>query len=296
MSGAVLAILSAFSSALNRIFLRRGVIGIADPTIGVLITVPLSLPLFLIILVATGKVQDIFSFPWQSYVWLSVAGILNYYAGRTSNYIAVQLLGANVCSVLVRIAPIIAATIGITFLGEALSGQLTAGILLTIGGVGIASLGLKMAMNGRHGSHLSSRGIYYALLTGFFFGLSPIFIKMGLHDAYSPIAALFISYSAAAVVLSVQLFRQRKREALFSMKGSVFRFFGLVCLFTSAAQVLRFIALSISPVSVVTPLVHTSPVFLLILSFLFNRKLEVFNAAVVAGVVLTVAGAILVAM
>jgi len=296
MIGAVLAILSAVSSALNRIFLRRGVISIEDPTIGVLITVPLSLPLFLIILAVIGRVQDIFSFPWQSYVWLSVAGVTNYYAGRTSNYIAVQLLGANVCSALVRIAPIIAAGIGIAFLGEALTGRLAIGILLTVCGVGIVSLGLKAVTEDKRFSQLPPKGIYYALLAGFFFGISPVFIKMGLHEPCSPIAALFVAYSAASAALVTRLFSQRKRDALFSIEGMVFQMFFWSCLLTSTAQILRFIALSLAPVSVVTPLVHTAPVFLLIFSFLFNRKIEVFNSAVVGGVIITLAGAILVAM
>ena len=124
MSGAVLAILSAVSSASNRIFLRRGVISIEDPTVGVLITVPLLLPFFLIILAAIGGIQDIFSFPWQSYIWLSVAGIVTYFAGRSSNYIAIQLLGANICSAFIRISPIIATAIGISFLGETVTWQL----------------------------------------------------------------------------------------------------------------------------------------------------------------------------
>jgi drug/metabolite transporter (DMT)-like permease len=160
MSGAPLALLSAACYGLNRVVVRRGVIKVSDPTVGVLISVPLSLPFFLLILVAMGRVHDIISFPWQSYAWLSLAGIIHFVGGRSLGYAATQLLGANIGSVMGRVAPIAAVTLGISLLGEPLTGGIIAGVLLIVGGVSVA--GWKPEMPG-HGSnppsHLPLKGI-----------------------------------------------------------------------------------------------------------------------------------------
>ena len=294
MSGTTLAVLSALSFSINRIFIRRGVIGVSDPSIGALINVPLSLPLLLLILTAMGRVGDIISFPWQSYVWLSLAGIIHFVAGRILNYTAIQLLGANISSVLNRVAPIVAATIGITILSEPLTWQLGVGVLLIACGMGVVTWSPKTK---HHHSipRLSTKGILCGLGTGLLFGVSPIFIKMGASDSCSPIAASFISYCAASVILSLFLVNRGKRTALFDIGSKVFLFFYLAGIFTTVAQTLRYTALSIAPVSVVSPLISISPVFLLGLSFVFNRKIELFSPLLIIGVVITVAGAILVA-
>ena len=73
------------------------------------------------------------------------------------------------------------------------------------------------------------------------------------------------------------------------------RVVGLYCvvgLFAGIANLFRFLALNLSPASVITPLLSTTPVFLLMLSFVFNRKLEIFNAQVLIGTLAVVIGTI----
>ncbi len=298
MSSAILAILSASCFALDRIFLRRGVIRISDPTVGLLITVPLSLPFFLIILAIMGRVHDIVSFPWQNYIWLLVAGLIHFVAGRMFLYKAIQFIGANFTAVVAGISPIIAATIGISILGEPLTWEVAMGIPLIVGGVAIVSVNPK-ASRSNHGSNksvnITSRGILFALGSGIFFGISPVFVKMGLYESSSPVAATFISYSAAAIAVSAFLLVREKRTILFGMGNRVFLLFIITSLLTGIAQLLRYTALSISPISIVAPLIATMPVLLLGFTFLFNRKIEVFNRFLIIGVIITVIGAILLA-
>ncbi len=294
MSGAPLALLSAACYGLNRVVVRRGVIKISDPTVGVLISVPLSLPFFLLILIAIGRVHDIVSFPWQSYVWLSLAGVIHFVGGRSFGYAATQLLGANIGSIMGRVAPIAAVTLGISLLGEPLTGGIILGVLLIVGGVSVAGWKPKMPDHdgSNPGSHLPLKGILFGLGSGLCFGITPLFVKMGLHEPYSPVAATFISYFAATIILITFLLSRGKRTILFGMGRSLFLLFFFAGLLTSVAQLSRYIALSISAVSIVSPLISTSPVFVLGFSFLFNRKLEAFNLAIIVGAIATVIGAI----
>ncbi len=84
------------------IFVRRAVLKVPDASLGRLISVPMAVPIFFIILAVTGQIQSVFRFSWEGYVWLSSAGILHFVIGRSLNYKLVQLVGANVGTILRR--------------------------------------------------------------------------------------------------------------------------------------------------------------------------------------------------
>ena len=61
-----------------------------------------------------------------------------------------------------------------------------------------------------------------------------------------------------------------------------------------AGQLFRYTALGYSPVSVVQPLIGTSVLFVLLLSFMVNRKIDVFNFRVIIGILVIVLGTFLI--
>jgi len=75
--GPLFALITAFAYASNTILVRRAVVKIPDANAGILISVPMAVPLFFFILVFTGRTGRILNFPWQAYIWLSLAGILH---------------------------------------------------------------------------------------------------------------------------------------------------------------------------------------------------------------------------
>ena len=97
----------------------------------------------------------------------------------------------------------------------------------------------------------------------------------------------------ANIALSVSLLNPKRRAALVGIPGKAIGLFCMSGLLSSTANLLRFVALSLAPASVVHPLISIMPVFLLVLSFLFNRKLEVFNIPVIIGTGTVVIGSIL---
>jgi transporter family protein len=129
--------------------------------------------------------------------------------------------------------------------------------------------------------------------SGVAWGLAPIFAKLGLAGSESPIAGAFISFSAATAILSISLANKKRRIAIIQMKARAAGLFLLAGLLSCMANLLRYVALNLVPASVVTPLVAISPVFLLVFSYLFNRKLEVFSKPVIVGTVTVVIGTIL---
>ncbi|MDP2744377.1 MAG: EamA family transporter, partial [Dehalococcoidia bacterium] len=84
----------------------------------------------------------------------------------------------------------------------------------------------------------------------------------------------------------------RKRAELFTMEKATFWWFVISGLVVVLAQMSRFLALSMAPISIVSPLFDTSPIMVIILSFFFNRKLEVFSKSIVFSAIMVVIGSL----
>ncbi len=294
MNAVFLSIIGAFCYGSSNMFARRAVMHVSDASLGVMITVPLSVPFFMIILIFTGQMGSIFSFSWQSYLWLSAVGFNTFILARSLNLNSIQLIGANRTAILVRVSPLISVILGVSILGEVVTWELVVGVLLIVFGIMLVGVNPQMFRSGKSMlSGIPIRGYIYGISTGLAIGVTPILVKMGLSGSGSPIAGAFISFSAATIILSVTLWNSKRRVALAGMTGSAVSFFILYSLFTSTANLVRYLALDIAPVSLVAPVFALSPVFLLVLSFLFNRKLEVFGKNVIIGLIAAVVGTIL---
>jgi len=290
----LLGILSALAFALNAIFTRRGVLKVADPAVGALISVPLGVPFFFLILATMRELGSIASFSWQAYAWLAAAGIANFAVGRSFNYRLVRMVGANLASVINQFSPLVSVILGITVLSEPLSWRLALGVFLIIGGM------LATTINPRKNdlkniSAVTGKAWLTGLLVGISWGISPIFIKIGLGDSGSPMAGAFVSFVAATAVLSTSLWSASGRTSLRSTKGMALLFFCIAGSLSATAQLLRYVALSIGAASVVQPVISLNPLFLLALSFFFNRKIEAFGPMVIIGILAAVGGTILLA-
>lgn len=294
MIGALFAISSAFAFAFNNIFIRRAVLKVPDAGIGALISVPMAVPLYFVVLAFTGQTGSVVNFSWRGYIWLSLAGIFHFVVGRTLFYHCVQLVGANIAGILRRTSILISVVFGITLLHEPLSWKLAIGVLFIIIGISLPGLSSQVLRDsdGRL-VRIPARALMLGFGCGLAWGVSPIFIKLGLSGSQAPVAGAFISFSAATATLSLSLLNRNRRTALTRLSPGAAALFFIAGLFSCAANLTRFIALGLAPASVVAPLVSITPVFLLIFSFLFNRRLEIFSRPVIVGTVTVVIGTIL---
>lgn len=294
MTGSLFALLAAITFALHNIFLRRAVLKVSDASLGMLISVPMSVPLFFLILALTGQIQSIFSFSLQSCVWLVLGGILHFVIGRALHYHCVQLAGANIALILSRINILVSVIIGISVLHEPLGWNLAIGVFLIVIGITLTGLSPKMLPDsaGRF-SKIPAKAFIIGFVCGLVLGVSPIFIKLGLKDSGSPVAGALISFLAASAVLSISLVNHRRRTSIVQITGRAIALFFCSGLLSCTANLIRFVALGMAPASVAVPLFSITPVFLLVFSFLFNRKLEIFSRPVIIGIITVVIGSIL---
>ncbi len=294
MIGSLLALASAVVFALNNIFIRRAVVKVSAAGIGALISVPMALLFFFLILLLSGRFDTIFRFSWRGYVWLSLAGIFHFGIGRTLLYNCIQLVGANIASILRRFNVLVSVVLGVVVLHEPLSWNLAVGVLLIVSGITLAGLTPQMFREpNRPFVGIPVRAYVLGLGCGLIIGITPIFVKLGLEDAKLPIGAAFISFLAATVFLSFSLVSHKRRNSAARISGRAAGLFAVEGFLSSSGNLTRYLALSLAPASVVMPIISSAPVFLLIFSFLFNRRLEIFSKPVIIGTLMVVAGNVL---
>ncbi|MFZ3114711.1 MAG: EamA family transporter [Syntrophales bacterium] len=294
-----MALFSAFCFAASTTTTRRGVMRIKDVSLGGYVSVFVAPPLFLLVALILGDLPSIAAFTWKGYLWLGIAGIIHFVIGRSSNYWSVKYLGANMASIFTAANIIYVILLGYFVLGEHITRNMALGSLLIMVGPALLAWPQKGGDPGAGDQtaskpRLSRKGIIAGLLTGLFFGISPLFIKWGLAEGGSALAGTFISYSSAMFILGMSMVSTTRRDSVFHMERQAVVWFILSGLFTALAQISRYTALKLTPISIVGPLIATNTVFLLVLSFVINRKTESFRLNVIIGALLVVVGAALV--
>jgi uncharacterized membrane protein len=138
-----------------------------------------------------------------------------------------------------------------------------------------------------------AEGYLYALLSAVGYGVSPIFIRLGLESkgmGFS-LSGGMISYLAATLAFGLILFRPGQLREVLAVKREPAKWFTFSGILVCISQMFRYMALAIAPVSVVTPIQRLSIVFRLIFSWLLNREYEVFGGRVLIGILVSLVGA-----
>ncbi|MFC1907161.1 EamA family transporter [Chloroflexota bacterium] len=293
--GLVFALLSAILFAASNIFLRRGVSKAGESLSALMIAIFMGLLLFSLMMFFTGEWDKVWSLSVWGWVLLGGAGIIHFVIGRYLAYIAVRLIGANRAIAITRSNMLYAVIFGVLLLSEPITLPLILGVVCL-------TLGVTLVSMERQGpdtkelsqtSKLPAKGVLYALIAGLLWGISGIPIKLGVAEIGSPLAGAFVSFIPPSIIMAGLLFRERQREELFRLTRSPLIYLAIAGALASVSQLFRYFALSYSPISLVQPLLSTNVLFLLLFSFFINRHIEVFTVKVIIGVVVTVAGGVL---
>ena len=291
--GLVFAVLTAVSFGLSDIFARRGVLRAGESYTAVLISLFIGILLFSLIITVRVQWDILWSIPGQALGLLMGAGIIHLVGGRFLFYSSVRLIGANKASAISRIEILIAVGLGIMLLNESLTTPLVLGVLCIAPGVILASREKKIAGGVEEGSEtyrMQSKGVLLGLGAGMCWGLTGILIRPALQEVGSPFVGVLISYSTAFVIMVSFLFRKGQREKLAQLNRSALTPIAIAGILTSCANLFKYTAFSFSPVSLVIPVVSTTIIYVLLFSFLLNRKIEVFTPKVITGMLLGAAG------
>jgi uncharacterized membrane protein len=283
--GAFFSLLSATCFAINNATTRRGVLT-GTVMQAMAITVPMGVPLFFVLMLAFGQVGVLARMPWMSIMWLSIAGVLHFVWGRYCNYRASKAIGTNLQGPASQSDIIFTLALAMFVLGEKLTPLRVLGICLVVGGPLVTMLSdlravrQKKVQKTKGGFEpLYIEGYFFAVMSGTGYGISPIFVRLGLRDLGldSGLAGGFVSYVAATIAIALVALLPGVKMNMRGLDSTARRWFILSGLTVMLSQMFRYLALSVAPVTVVQPIQRLTLVFRFFFSWLINRDHEVFS-------------------
>src|SRR5262249_33521545 len=141
-------------------------------------------------------------------------------------------------------------------------------------------------------------GVLFASLAALGYGTSPILARTALaHTGVgNGILGGLIAYVAATAVVALALLWPPLRRNAMAVKRENVPWFLLSGVFVGLAQGFFYSAVALAPIMLVSPLLQLSLVFRLNFSKWLNPQHEVFGPLVIAGIVISIAGACLVSI
>ena len=303
MLGILFALGSAVAFGANAIITRRGMLRVSSNYIATL-SVFTGCLFFLPVNAITGDLFELGHLSWKAYFFWALSGIIHFALGRTWAYRSIQLLGSNRSNIVTGLSPAATVALAMMILEESITPLMGFGILLSLAGPLLIILKEQTVRpsqpaSGAPGMELDRHtllvGMLYGVGAAVFWGSSAVFIKLGLETGGAPVTGTLISYVAAAAAISPSvLLNDKQRKELFhegrkSLQAAISS--GLT---TSVAQILKYFSLAYGSVIVVSLVGRTTPLWVLLFAFIFNRKYESFSRWVFLGNGLLIIGTILV--
>ncbi|WP_312256850.1 DMT family transporter [Stutzerimonas nitrititolerans] len=291
VSGALpigMALLSALMFALTFVFVRVGVKSASTTT-------ALWLTLFVNVVFLWG--WSLLVYGWQFEQWWEwryffLSGVFAPLLGRLFQFQGMAKLGANITTPLTLTHPVISVVLAILFLGEEVTNLGLLGALMVV--LGSVVVGAQGGQNPtRSLQNVSRIYLLLPLVASLSYGISIVFRKIGIDIGSDAVTAAAVTCTSSWFFSTLYvLFTGAVGEIRCSRRE--LGFFVLAGVFSSLGPVLLYAALQFEGLVVIAPLAATTPLFVLLVSYVFIRADEIFTPQVVAGTVATVAGVILV--
>jgi len=265
------------------------------------ISVFIGPPFFLLVASFSGELLKLGQFPWQVHAFFAVSGVMHFALGRNCANRAIQLIGATRSSIVTGLKAIVGIVLAVTILKETLTLFMGLGVVLALLGPALM-LGKELAVTSNTESgalshvteldrHSLYKGMLYAVSAAVLWGSSSVFIKLALENGGSSVVGTLIAYLAASVAIgpSILLSRSTNKE-MTTMDGRSLRLALLGGLTINIAQMLRYLALAHTTVIVISVMTQTTPLWVLLFAFIFNRRIESFSRWVLLGSALLIIG------
>jgi uncharacterized membrane protein len=285
-SSIILAALSAFlygsgAVAIRPVLQRTNTILVSQVTIGLNVA----------ILGAFYFLSFHYTFNYFAVLMFVLAGICAPAFARTLNFSGIESMGAPSAIALSNSSPMYVLLLSPLVLGESLNAIVVGGTVLIM--VGIVILGLdfekpktKMVTGMRR---YKNRAFLAAGASGFLYGLSYLFRKLGIDTLNNPALGALVATATSFTILTIILGARRQTNIGFQRR--VIWSLVLYGIVTSIAWILQLDSLGSGQAVVVVPILTTQPLFVIILTYLFFNRTEHLSAGVLLGALAIVGGA-----
>lgn len=279
MSGEIWAILSAAAWAVDSLLVRKGT-AYSNASTAVFVSFLVSVVVLVPYIFLQYSSEKIFQ-PGNLYFVLS--GLIQPAIVRVLFYMGIVRLGVSRAGPLRGTAPLFTLVIAFFVLRERPGLLVYAGACLTVLGTWLVSY--------RRAGEAKWRTIdlLFPLGAALLASVSQNIRKIGLLSTDEPLVATTISSATSFVCFVTSLSVSGKIGSL-KLSGDCLPYYGGAAIFALVGQLFTFVALHRGEVSVVSPIINTTPLFVIALTAVFLRGEEKITKLVVIGVVLLVAG------
>lgn len=279
----VFAILSAMGWASDSILVRFG-LRKSNIFAAMFVSYAVSVTCMWSYLIATTSLDFLKS---PAMIYYIISGCIQPLFARALFYQGITRIGVARAGPLRGIEPLFASAIAVVFLHERPGWLVFLGTTLIV-----ASLWL---ISGKQQGDTRWRVIdaLFPISAALISAISQTLRKQALAIIPDPIVAVAMVTSVSLVLLIGFVLVTRRTHQLRLERGG-FLFFFCAAIIAALAQVANFIAIGRGQLSVIIPLLNTSPLFTVFFSAVFLRKIETVNSRIVLGAVLMVGGVVLI--
>jgi uncharacterized membrane protein len=217
------------------------------------------------------------------------AGFLAPGIARLFYFKGMKTAGINANASIFSTYPLYTTMAAVFILGEALTPENWAGLLLIVTG----AIFVGRQTNNNHATNSTKNGLIVPIVGSLCIAFSQIVRKEALNIYSQPLLGVAIGYTASMLVYMVVLqFSKASSPRKFSRQD--LQMFWKPGIGIAAGWLFSFFALSQEMVSIVVPLLQTELLFILFFSYLFLQKIEKVNPKLVVSAILIVLGVILI--
>jgi len=221
----------------------------------------------------------------------AVGGILTPGLVRLFYYSGLKKLGPSVNSSIFSVYPLYSSLLAVFFLSEFLTVENWIGVVAIAVGVIFVEMSSREKNGGNN--HNVLKNWLFPILGGLTLGVSAILRKTALNLFNAPILGIAVAYSFSFLpYAAIWAFHKPTRNSI-SLRRDL-RLFWLAGVGQALAWVFSFYALSYETVSVVTPLLSIEPLFVALFAYLYLKEQDHLSPKLVASILVTVFGAVLV--
>ena len=281
--GELMAASSAIIAAFAHITIRQGM-RTASPLLAALIVNTVVSSGALVICFFQGSFREL---SLKTILWFVAMGVTGPGLGRITRLIGINKVGLNPSVTISAITPLWVTFIAVFILGENPTFWDISGTISIVFGVIILSVKFD---NIKRISNWFQKGVIFPIVASIAYALAPVFAKLALNEQKIPMAALGIGFLVGNIFLLCSSPILKQNISVKSRTDVGWIFLSGVLNFCSSSLLIN--AIMISPVSIAIPLSRTAPIWLLIFSYLFLRKLEKITKQTVMATILIVLGGI----
>jgi drug/metabolite transporter, DME family len=277
----VLALIAAFVSAGATIFIRHG-LRTSTPFAGFWVNLVVGVIGLWAAVFATGGLGHVTP---KGFALFGLAGLIGTVGGRLLRFVSIEKVGAAISSALTNLNPLVSSCLAVLLLGERVTVAIVAGTLvIVLGTILLSGGGLRLGV--------SPAQLAVPVMSAVCFGVVAILRKVGLSQM-SAVTGTAVNVTTALVAFTAFLLASGNRDAM-RVRGRSLAHFVAAGITENAGVFLNVVALGLGTVSVVAPLYGSAPIFVLLLSYVFLRGVEILSGRVVTGTLLIVLGVYLI--